>query len=181
LDGTREFVTGIPEWCISIALVEDGRPIAAGVCNPATDETFLGCRSAGVTYNGVPASPSHKSTLEQAVVLASRSEVTRGEWKQFEDEVFTLRPTGSVAYKLALIAVGHADVTWTLSPKNEWDIAAGVHLVEAAGGIVAGLDHFPLSFNREETLCSGLYAGGPLLGDEIRSLLTKRCRKALSV
>ena len=54
LDGTREFVQGIPEWCVSIALIENGRAIAGGIRNPATNETFLGSASTGVTYNGQP-------------------------------------------------------------------------------------------------------------------------------
>src|SRR5882672_10168564 len=48
LDGTREFVAGIPEFCVSIAMVEDGRPVAGGICNPATNEVFLGSRDAGL-------------------------------------------------------------------------------------------------------------------------------------
>src|SRR5450631_4076565 len=50
LDGTREFVSGIPEFCISIGMVEDGNPVAGGICNPATKETFIGSISTGVTY-----------------------------------------------------------------------------------------------------------------------------------
>src|SRR6266700_5054027 len=53
LDGTREFVEGIPEFCVSIAMVERGRPVAGGICNPATDELILGSRETGVTYNGM--------------------------------------------------------------------------------------------------------------------------------
>src|ERR1700731_3323792 len=52
LDGTREFVAGIPEWSISVAMAEAGRVIAGGVCNPATEEIFLGSIETGVTYNG---------------------------------------------------------------------------------------------------------------------------------
>src|ERR1700686_2895230 len=55
LDGTREFVAGIPEFCVSIAMVENGRPVAGGICNPATNEVFLGSFESGVTYNGKPA------------------------------------------------------------------------------------------------------------------------------
>ena len=55
LDGTREFVDGIPEWCISVGLVVDGIAVAGGVCNPATNELFLGGLKSGVTYNGRPA------------------------------------------------------------------------------------------------------------------------------
>ena len=47
LDGTREFVTGIPEWCVSIGLVVDGEPVAGGICNPATGETIVGARGLG--------------------------------------------------------------------------------------------------------------------------------------
>src|SRR5215813_10195209 len=52
LDGTREFVAGIPEFCISVAMVENGRPIVGGICNPATNEIFLGSVDTGTTYNG---------------------------------------------------------------------------------------------------------------------------------
>src|SRR5246500_5485566 len=84
LDGTRELVAGIPEFCVSIAMVEDGVPVAGGICNPATDELILGSRETGITYNGKPAQPSQRKDLHGALVLASRSEVKRGEWKQFE-------------------------------------------------------------------------------------------------
>ena len=63
--------------------------------------------------------------MNGAVVLASRQEFNRGEWARFEGRNFAIRPTGSVAYKLALVAAGLADATWTLSPKHEWDVAAG--------------------------------------------------------
>src|ERR1700739_1825794 len=55
LDGTREFVAGIPEFCVSIGFVENGRPVAGGICNPATNETIIGAIDCGVLYNGKPA------------------------------------------------------------------------------------------------------------------------------
>src|SRR5207245_1834007 len=78
LDGTREFVAGIPEWCVSIGLVENGEAIAGGICNPATGETFIGSLESGLTYNGRRARCSQKSSLSGAIILASRSEVKRG-------------------------------------------------------------------------------------------------------
>jgi myo-inositol-1(or 4)-monophosphatase len=117
LDGTREFVQGIPEFCVSIAMVENGIPVAGGICNPATDELIIGSRDTGVTYNGQPAQPSQRKDLHGALVLASRSEVKRGEWKQFESAEFNIRPMGSVAYKLGLVAAGRADLTFTPSLK----------------------------------------------------------------
>src|SRR5215469_1871066 len=92
LDGTREFVQGIPEFCASIGFVEDGRPVAGGICNPATNETIIGAVDCGVLYNGKPAQPSQKRSLEGASVLASRSEVKRGEWKTFENAPFRIKP-----------------------------------------------------------------------------------------
>lgn len=171
LDGTKEFVAGIPEWCVSVALVENGKAMAGGIANPATHETFLGSRETGVTYNGCPAQPSRKNSLDGAMVLASRSEVGRGEWAQFEEAPFTFRPMGSVAYKLALVATGLADATWTLQPKNEWDIAAGVALVEAAGGVVQFLLDEKPAFNNKATLLPGLFACGPQLRNPIKEFL----------
>src|SRR6201993_246041 len=174
LDGTREFVQGIPEFCVSIAMVENGVPIAGGICNPATNELILGSRDTGVTYNGKPAQPSQRKDLHGALVLASRSEVRRGEWKQFESAEFNIRPMGSVAYKLGLIAAGRADLTFTLVPKNEWDVAAGAALVESAGGWALKLDHTPLRCNQKNPLISGLLAGAPLLRDPLLAMLDRR-------
>ncbi len=173
LDGTREFVQGIPEFCVSIAMVEDGIPVAGGICNPATRELILGSRETGVTYNGKPAQPSQRKDLHGALVLASRSEVKRGEWKQFESAEFNIKPMGSVAYKLGLVAAGKADLTFTLVPKNEWDVAAGAALVESAGGWTLKLDNSPLRCNQKDPLISGLLAGGPFLREPLLTLLER--------
>jgi myo-inositol-1(or 4)-monophosphatase len=171
LDGTREFVAGIPEFCVSVAMVEDGRPVAGGICNPATEELFLGSLDSGLTYNGKPAHASQRKNLEGAVILASRSETARGEWKRFENAPFKVRPMGSVAYKLALVSAGLADATFTLTPKNEWDIAAGAALVESGGGFVRTLDDQPLLCNKRSPLLSGLIASGVFLRDQLGELL----------
>jgi myo-inositol-1(or 4)-monophosphatase len=171
LDGTREFVAGIPEFCVSVAMVENGRPIAGGILNPATDEVFLGSVDTGVSYNGRPSQPSQRTNLEGAVVLASRSEVKRGEWKRFENVPFKIRPMGSVAYKLALVSAGLADATFTLTPKNEWDIAAGVALVESTGGFASTLEHSSVRCNNKSPLLSGLLACGPFLSRELFDLV----------
>jgi myo-inositol-1(or 4)-monophosphatase len=173
LDGTREFVMGLPEFCVSIGFVENGTPVAGGIYNPATQETILGSIDSGVTYNGRPAHASERATLPGALILASRSEVKRGEWQQFQGGDFEVRPMGSVAYKLALVAAGRADVTFTLTPKNEWDVAAGAALVTCAGGFVATLDNAPLRCNNRSPLLSGLMACGPLLRKPLLAILEK--------
>ena len=171
LDGTHEFVAGIPEWCVSVGLVESSRVVAGGITNPATGETFLGSLESGLTYNGKPVRASVRTTLEGAVVLASRSEVRRGEWEVFRNSPIAIRPTGSVAYKLALVAAGLADATWTLVPKHEWDVAAGVALVQAAGGFAECLDKSTPTFNNRSPVFSGLVAGGLALREQIRALI----------
>jgi myo-inositol-1(or 4)-monophosphatase len=171
IDGTREFVAGIPEWCVSIGLIENGQAIAGGICNPSTGETFLGSLGSGVTYNGNEACASRRKTLSGATVLASRSEVKRGDWERFRNGPFAIRPMGSVAYKLALVAAGLADATWTLYPKHEWDVAAGVALVKAAGGFAQELDNSFLRFNNKSCLLPNLLAGGSRLAAELSSYL----------
>lgn len=178
LDGTREFVAGIPEFCVSVAMVENGKAVAGGICNPATNELFLGALDTGVTYNGKPARPTQRTSLDGALVLASRSEVKRGEWKQFEKANFQVRPMGSVAYKLALVSAGLADITFTLVPKNEWDVAAGAALVESAGGFVRTLDNQPLRCNNRSSLLPGMFACGPLLADQLTTLVRESCQPA---
>jgi myo-inositol-1(or 4)-monophosphatase len=180
LDGTREFVQGLPEFCVSIGFVENGRPVAGGIYNPATREKFLGAIDSGVTYNGSPTHPSQRKTLDGALVLASRSEVKRGEWKPFQNAPFKIRGMGSVAYKLALVSAGLADMTFTLTPKNEWDVVAGASLVQSAGAFVSTLKGTTLTANRRDTLLSGLLASGPFLKDELLSLVEPHIRLAKS-
>jgi myo-inositol-1(or 4)-monophosphatase len=174
LDGTREFVTGIPEWCVSIGLVVDGEPVAGGICNPVTGETIVGARGSGVTLNGRPAGVSGRPTLEGARVVASRSEVKRGEWQGYREDLFQIQPMGSVAYKLGLVAAGLVDATWTLTPKHEWDVAAGVALVLAAGGAIVTGAPGETRFNRPKPLLSSLIASNPSLIPEIEAEIARR-------
>jgi myo-inositol-1(or 4)-monophosphatase len=171
LDGTREFVAGIPEWCVSIACVEQGKAVAGGILSPATGEIFIGSLATGLLYNGSPAQPSARNSLDGALVLASRSEVGRGEWRQFENASFSVQPMGSVAFKLARVAAGLADATWTLTPKHEWDVAAGVALVEAAGGFTRSVMESPLTFNHESPVLPGLLASGDALSQSLISFI----------
>ena len=157
LDGTKEYLAGIPEWCISIALMEDGGLVAGGILNPQTDELIYGSREIGVVYRNGRADHAETNILaREALVLASRSEVKRGEWKRFGQRPFRTLAMGSVAYKLALVAAGKADATWTLVPKNEWDVAAGAALVQFAHGHLLTTEGLPPAFNRKNPLLPGL-------------------------
>jgi myo-inositol-1(or 4)-monophosphatase len=178
LDGTREFVQGLPEFCVSIGFVEDGKPVAGGIYNPATQETFLGAIDSGVTYNGKASGPVAPATLEGALILASRSEVKRGEWETFRNAPFQLRPMGSVAYKLALVAAGLAQATFTLTPKNEWDVAAGAALVLSSGGVVRTLENNALRCNQRNPLLSGLIASQPEVSEDLLRYLESYLKPA---
>ena len=170
LDGTKEFIEGIPEWTVSIGLVEggeSGRAVAGGIFNPSTGELFASAVGCGATLNGRPATVSAHPALAGATVLASRSEVGRGEWERYRDAPFTVLPTGSIAYKLARVAAGLADATWTASPRHEWDVAAGTALVLAAGGEVRTPAGEPPSFNRRRPLLPGIAAANPRLLAEL--------------
>ncbi|MEO0478579.1 MAG: 3'(2'),5'-bisphosphate nucleotidase CysQ [Planctomycetota bacterium] len=158
LDGTREYVSGIPEWCVSIGLIEDGVPVAGGIHNPVTKELITGATGLGVQVNRGPATERRCSGLAGSEVLASNSEVNRGEWERFDDEPFTVRSCGSVAYKLGLVGGGLTDATWTLVPKHEWDVAGGAAVVLAAGGAVYGVDGKPVVFNQEKPKLEGFVA-----------------------
>lgn len=171
IDGTREFVDGIAEWSISVGLVASGVAIAGGIVNPATNEHFLGSLGTGVTYNGKPCKSSCRTRLEGATILASRQEYLRGDWQEFEGQQFRIRPVGSIAYKLALVAAGVGDATWTLQPKHEWDIAAGVALVNAAGGLACCTQNTHLRFNRYDTLVPGMIASALGIWDQLTQVI----------
>ncbi len=160
IDGTREFIEGIPEWCVSIGLVENGVPVAGGIYNPVTDELVVGSLETGVTLNGIEARVTEPGVATPITVLASRSETKRGEWSSVTDSRYRVRPCGSVAYKLGLVASGKADATWTLVPKSEWDVAAGTALVRAAGGVVCLADGSEPRFNKPDPTFPNYVASG---------------------
>jgi myo-inositol-1(or 4)-monophosphatase len=167
LDGTKEFIQQIPEFCVCVALVVDG-VVQVGVSyNPAEDLLFAARRGGGATLNGKPVQCTPKAELATALVLASRSEDKRGEWDAFKPRM-QVKLTGSVAYKFAQIAAGMADATFSLTPKNEWDICAGTMLVEEAGGVVTDRFGRPLTFNNAKTLLPGLIASGAALYGPLR-------------
>src|SRR5580700_3582670 len=87
LDGTKEFIKGIPEFVVAIALAEHGVPVLGVSYNPIKQELFSGIPGAGCFLDGKPVTVSNTSTLEHSTILASRSETARGEWKAYEGRV----------------------------------------------------------------------------------------------
>ena len=173
LDGTKEFTQNIPEFCVCVALTVGGQVTVGVSYNPVEDLLFAARRGGGTTLNGQAVSCTPLDQVQDAVVLASRSETKRGEWEDYQ-ALMKVKPTGSVAYKFALISAGQADATFSLTPKNEWDICAGTLLVQEAGGRVTDRYGEELTFNNEKTLLPGLIAAGPRLWAPIRETIREQ-------
>lgn len=168
IDGTREFASGVPEYAISVALVQEGQPILSAVFNPATNEFFHAIKGQGAWLGKRKIQCNIPS--QDFLLLASRSEYRRGEWGKYERD-HRVKQVGSIAYKLGLIAAGEGDATFSLGPKNEWDIAAGVLLVTEAGGVVTDKERNPFLFNRKEVKVNGIVASAKNINDEIFAMI----------
>ena len=175
LDGTVEFIRGIDEFAVAVALVRGVTPMVAVTYNPATGCLTHCRRGSGTFRNGEPVRVSERPRLEGATALASRSETRRGLFARFEG-ILGINPTGSIAHKLAEFAGGQADLTVSLAPKNEWDVCAGVLLAEEAGARVTDLDGKPFSFNQADTLRNGVVAANPSLYPDLFRLVAERER-----
>ena len=158
IDGTRDFTEGSPEWSVSVGCAWKGKLLAGGVAQPAKGIIMLGAPGAGVWKNGEPVAPRTNIPVKGARVLASRSEIRRGEWEAFANAPFEVIPLSSIALKLAQVGVGDAEASWALGPKNEWDIAGGAAIAIAAGYDVYFADGKPLRFNNANPLIRGVIA-----------------------
>jgi myo-inositol-1(or 4)-monophosphatase len=158
IDGTRSFVRGLPEFCLSVALVENGVPTVAAIFNPATGEFFSAIRGRGLRFERLlnADQPSFISP-ERPVALVNPWELRVGRLEGLQAHLHC-RPIGSIAYVLALVAAGQADAAVTLAGGNEWDIAAGVLLVEESGGRATTAAGHPVTFNRPDPRLPGTLA-----------------------
>ena len=160
LDGTKEFIEGIPHFVVSVALVKNGEPIIGVLHNPVTKDIFHAIKGNGTFLNDKIHNCTIKDSTLDMVILNSRSETSKGLWEPYKLQFKELKPIGSVAYKMGLTAVGDADIFATLRPKNEWDICAGTCLINESGGKVIDLNGEELTFNNKKTLIEpGLIAG----------------------
>ena len=166
LDGTKEFIQGIPEFCVAVALVEEGHPVLGVTYNPITREMFWSARGMGCHLNAEAVRVTRTRVLRRANVLASRSETARGEWEVFHGRL-RVSPTGSVAYKLALVAAGKGDATFTRSPKSEWDIASGAALLAEAGGTMTDIHGTMIRFNQRRVKVAGMIADNTVLHEQL--------------
>lgn len=180
IDGTRSFVRGLPEFCLSVALVENGVPAVAAIFNPATGDFFSAIRGRGVRVERLlnADQPSFMSP-ERPVALVNPWELRVGRLDALRPHLHC-RPIGSIAYALALVAAGQADAVITLAGGNEWDIAAGVLLVEESGGRATTAAGHPVTFNRADPRLPGTLAIGADLPDPTRTHLIQQSVAAAS-
>ncbi len=171
IDGTRSFVRGLPEFCLSVALVEQGYPTLAAIYNPSTGEFFSAMRGQGLMVERRPdANQPPFASTERPLVLVNPWELRVGRFQALEPHV-RCRPIGSIAYALALVAAGQADAALTLDGGNEWDIAAGVLLIEESGGRATTISGQPFSFNRPDPRLQGTLALGSNVAAPLRAEL----------
>ncbi len=172
MDGTREFVMRNPEYVVSVALVEHGKPVLGVIYNPLSGDLYEAVVGHGTRLNDELVLCDHP--LEgKAKVEVSRSDIEKGRFSEYESDL-ELLPCGSIAYKLARLSTGLVDSTLSVTPKNEWDIAAGVLLVKEAGGTVTDLAGQDYVFNQEDTLVNGVIASSKDAYRAIKTLVDSR-------
>jgi len=139
LDGTTNYLTGLPYWCVSIALEDAGGPLLGTIYDPLRDELFAGGRGLALTVNGAPAGVRAVAGLAQALLAVHLSPRAIGlpEVVAVLDRALGVRETGSTALDLAWVAAGRLDGCLLRRTASVWDWAAGFELVKAGGGVVA--------------------------------------------
>ena len=171
IDGTKEFIEGVPQFAVSIGFVVAGRPQVAVVYNPAQDHFYQAAAGQGATLNDQPIHVTSREQIDGARLLVSRSE-PRKKFQVFVERC-AIEPVGSIAYRLAQVAGGKGDGTLTFRSIREWDICAGVLMVEEAGGSVVDGDGKILAFNQPEARHRGVVAGNPILAQGLQTLWAK--------
>jgi myo-inositol-1(or 4)-monophosphatase len=162
IDGTRAFIEGRQEFTVVAALVEDGKPKAAAVFNPATDEMFDAISGGGARLNGKPIAVSARSDLEGAKFLAS-SRMMRRAIDRLTVSPATFDSVNSIAYRLALVAAGRYDATFSLAAKSDWDVAAADLVLTEAGGILSDAEGNPFTYNSRRARHPSVIGAGPAM------------------
>jgi len=178
LDGTTNFLHGIPHFAIAIALERNGAIVAGLVYNPANDEMFIAERGKGAFLNDKRIRVAARQRLAEAIVACGLPHYGRGDLALARDEIAAaqrafagLRRYGAATLDLAWVAAGRLDAYWErdLSP---WDLAAGSILVREAGGFISDLD------GGDAILTKGnVVAGNDTMHRELLRLLQEAARE----
>jgi len=174
LDGTNNFVHGIPWYGVSIALEVSGRIDVGVVFDPIRDAAYAATRGEGAWCDGQRLMVSAETSLSEAMVATGFPTDRRERAKRYTQvlervlpRVRGLRRMGSAALDLAMVAAGQMDAFWE-EDLARWDVAAGVLLVEEAGGCISQVGGGPIDLGAPAPV-----AGNPALHDELAALLNE--------
>ncbi len=159
IDGTAALVSKVPQWTISVGLVEGDQAFAGAIYNPMTDEMFTGAIGHGAFLNGRPMQASAAAKIEGARMVAQRSRFSDRRWDKAWPKMDIIERQ-SIAYRMALVAAGQGDATILFGWKHDWDIAAGAAIVTAAGGVVSDPWGYALELNQLSPRAPGVVAAG---------------------
>jgi myo-inositol-1(or 4)-monophosphatase len=166
IDGTTAYLKGTPWYSISLAVVEDGRPVAGVVCAPALDEIYIAEIGAEPRLNGKAIRVSVRRELYGCAMLADARAMAAADWPPMD-----VARRNSVALRLCLVASGAFDGMASVSHLHEWDMAAGDLIAELAGARVSDSHGRPIAYNRDIPRSRGLICANPVLHSLIEERL----------
>lgn len=155
IDGTVAFMKDLPWWCVPVAVIEDGRVIAAVVHAPMLGETYTATLGGGAYLNGEPIRAATTDMLENAGVLASAQMFRDLHWPEPWPQM-RIENRNALAYRMSLVAAGAFDAAVAFTPRWDWDVAAGALIAAEAGGIVTDHHGEPWRFNRPDPRQPGM-------------------------
>jgi myo-inositol-1(or 4)-monophosphatase len=158
IDGTRGYLAGREDWCVSVALVEDASPLLGAIYAPVTNEFFFAARGQGATRNEKPLSVTGGTALDFARVAGPKPLVER--LNQAGHDI-TLHPRiASLALRLCRVADGNLDAAFAGGQSRDWDLAAANLIVQEANGRMTTLSGDAILYNRREVTHGVLVAAG---------------------
>ena len=158
IDGTRGYLAGREDWCVSVALVEDDSPVLAAVFAPASDEFFFAARGQGAARNGVAIQVTPGTELDFSRIAGPKPLVER--LSRSAGEIVLHPRIGSLALRLCRVAQGSLDAAFAGGQSRDWDLAAANLIVQEAGGNMTALSGDAISYNRREVTHGVLVAAG---------------------
>jgi myo-inositol-1(or 4)-monophosphatase len=158
IDGTRGYLAGREDWCVSVALVEDAAPLLAAVFAPVSDEFFFASRGAGAVRNDVPVRATSGTGLDFSRIAGPKPLVER--LNRGPDEISLYPRIGSLALRLCRVAEGRLDAAFAGGQSRDWDLAAANLIVQEANGNMTALSGDTILYNRREVTHGVLVAAG---------------------
>lgn len=171
IDGTRAFLAGDGQWTVSLAVVEEGRPVSAAIYKPCGDEMYLAQKGRGTTMNGATVRVSQRPGLSGARFAGPKAIAGHTEISSRGIDYAGYIP--SLAYRLALVADGRIDIASARGRACDWDLAAADLLVQEAGGLVTDLAGERACYNKADVRHGALVAGPLPLIDSLRPVLER--------